>query len=70
MKVYICTDHDTYWPVGGASIVVAEDYLRARELLDARLKEDGLKGFDEEPFTLWEVNLDKEGAEILCNGDY
>lgn len=31
MKLFVCTDHPIWYPVGGASIVLARDETQARE---------------------------------------
>lgn len=67
MKVYICTDHDTFYSVGGCSIVVAKDEEEAKKLLtDALLK----RGLDPTLFTLRRIKHTMAGAEILLDGDY
>lgn len=68
MKLFASTDHKGFWPVGSASIVVAEDEANARALLDAALIERGL-GIDE-PYTLKEVDTATPAAIILCDGNY
>ncbi len=69
MPVYYCTDHDTFWPVGCASIVRAKDEKEAQEMLDAALKKRGLK-----PFAGWDYTLKELGREhqavILVDGNY
>ncbi len=70
MKLYICTDHACHYPVGVASVVVAADVDRARELLDLALIARGLKGSEREPYTLIEMDLREEGARVLCDGEY
>lgn len=67
MRVWVVTDHNTHWPVGGASIVVATDEIQARSLLDSALIDDSLKPDD---YTLREIMLDTPYAEVLCDGDY
>lgn len=68
MNVYICTDHDTHYPVGGASIVVANNEDAARELLRMALKDNGLD--PDLDFTLALVDTTAPQATILVNGDY
>ena len=70
MPVFVCTDHDQHWPVGGASIVVADTESEARKLLDAELVSDGLKPHAQEPYTLVAVDLARHHATILCDGNY
>lgn len=68
MRLWICTDHDTHWPVGGASIVWASDEDQAQELLKRALAESGLD--PESSCTLAEVRLEQPGALVLCDGNY
>jgi hypothetical protein len=70
MLVFVCTNHDGHWPVGVASVVVAENDVRARNLLDAKLKEHGLRDSDESPYDLRRVDCTKEAALVLHDGDY
>lgn len=69
MRVFTCTDHPTHWPVGGASVVVAEDEADARQLLISALKDQGLRAA-EGSFTLKEVVLTERQAIVLNNGEY
>lgn len=68
MKVYVCTDHEGFWPVGVASIVVANDGVEATELLYTALRARGLT--QDIPFTLCEVDTSTPKAEIFRDGDY
>ena len=70
MKVFTCDDHDFFWPVGVASVIVAKDRREAKKLLDQRLKEKGLKTFEGRKYTLVEMSMDKAEAKIICDGDY
>ena len=70
MKLYICTDHDCHFPVGVASIVIADDRAEAIELLDKELISDGLRSFIHVPYTLTEVDCNKKQAIILDDGNY
>lgn len=70
MKAYYCIDHDNHYPVGAASVVVAEDANHAIELLDAALVKDGLKPYDQHEYTLVEIEMSTPHAVILVNGDY
>lgn len=76
MNVYTCDDHVGHWPVGTASVIVAETELQAYELLRAALIENGLntevlsaekKG---EMPTFQLVDSTKPQAIVLQNGDY
>lgn len=68
MRVFICTDHEGHYPVGVASIVVADDEDHARRLLGAELKQHGLRR--EKPFTLQEVGTADAHALVLLDGNY
>lgn len=70
MKIYICTDHDIHWPVGGASIVLAKNEDQAKALLDVELVKRGLSAWAEYPYTLRELDLGKAQAVILADGNY
>ena len=67
MNVYTCVDHGGHWPVGVASVVVAQSEYRARQLLEAALSKEGLS---HRGFTLQELDTSKAHAVILNNGDY
>lgn len=68
MNVYVCTDHECFYPVGACSVVIAKSEDEARGLLQAALRERGLR--KEESFSLQELNLEKPEAHILLDGDY
>ena len=67
-RTYACNDHDSHYPVGCASVVVAENEEQARELLDAQLVANGLKPHKLAPYTLREVKAGE--AVVLANGVY
>jgi hypothetical protein len=66
IRLWSCTDHDTHFPVGGASIVLARTEDEARGLLYALLR---LRGLDGEVFSLKEIEIEP-GAHVLSDGDY
>lgn len=68
MKVFTCTDHEGFWPVGVASLVVAEDQTKAAQLLMDALVKEGINQVD--PFHLEEIDVTRPQAVILHNGDY
>jgi hypothetical protein len=68
MKVFYCTDHKTHYPVGGSSVVVAQDEEQARQMLKDALKLEGLGWRGDEQ--LVELNTSVPGARVLDNGDY
>ena len=68
MNVYVCTDHDCHYPVGVATVVVAESLDAAADLLQEALKADGLD--PAQPFTLERLDMSTPAVRILCNGDY
>jgi len=79
IKIFYCTDHDTHWPVGGATIVAALSEDEARIRVDDELSKQGLKPYAEKPYTLTVfayapvLNFPRgksDDAIILCNGDY
>lgn len=70
MKLYAVTDHDGFWPVGTASIVMAKDEDHARRLLDAELKLKGLKTSEDVPYSLCQVPQTMPKAIILNDGNY
>ena len=67
--LWTCNDHATIWPVGGASIVIAENEEEARILLDKALDKAGIHETNGS-YTLVEVSMDEPIAIVLCNGDY
>ena len=70
MHLYIVLDHDHFWPVGVASIIVAKDEQQAVELLDHELVERKLKPSAEKRYTLHEYQIAEPYAEILLDGNY
>lgn len=69
MKVWTCADHIGHWPVGAASVVVADSEERAVELLRAELKDHGLD-LDKQSFSLVRLPLTKERCRVLLDGEY
>lgn len=67
MKVFTCDDHEGYWPVGTASIVVAENEEEAHKILYEKLKSINLVDND---FTLKELDTSKPNVVVLRDGDY
>ena len=63
---YYCTNHDTIWPVGGASIISATNEQAARKKLKRKLKNHGLN--ENQEFTLTKLKVGE--TVILCDGDY
>lgn len=70
MKVFTCINHDIYWPVGGASVIIAKNKRAAKRLLDAALVAKKLKPSSEEPYTLVELDVETSKAHILRDGNY
>lgn len=68
LKVFTCNDHEGFWPVGVASVIVAADETEARDLLKVELRSHGLKS--EQPFTLREIRTDRPRAFVLMDGNY
>jgi len=67
-RLWISTNHGGFWPVGVASIVMANSEEEARKLMDRTLHEAGL--LPEKGYTLLELNISMPFARVLCNGDY
>jgi hypothetical protein len=65
--VFTCTDHAGHWPVGVASVVIADSEAEAHRLLDAELTRRGLKPGH---YTLKHLSLIEPRAVVLCDGDY
>ncbi len=65
LGIWTCTDHGCHWPVGVASVVVAEDEGQAREMLRAELEKRLLP---DQPFTLNRLPM-KPQAVVLCDGN-
>jgi hypothetical protein len=70
MNIYVTTDHDSHYPVGCCSVVVAESEHVAKLLLDEELVEHGLKPSTQKPYTLRKINSEKPRAFVLLDGDY
>lgn len=72
MRVFVCTDHEGFWPVGTASVVIAENEEQARELLTIALRNRMMngQGLDSLPFTLQEISSSEPAAHILRDGNY
>jgi hypothetical protein len=68
LNVYTCTDHSGHWPVGVASIVVAETEMDAKCLLVTELASHGIK--QDEDFTLVKPDTSCARAIVLRDGDY
>lgn len=56
MRVFLCTNHDTKNGLRPVSIVVALDEAEAKNMLNARLIEDGQKGDADHPFILTQID--------------
>ena len=75
MKVFTCDDFKGHYPVGTAAVVVAENIVEARKLLDAELARLGLAqdhGHPSRPysFSLTQLHTSKPTVIILCDGNY
>lgn len=69
-KVFICQDHDSFYPTGVASVIIAANIGQAKRLLNNELIRIGLKPFNKKPYTLQELNLSKSEAYIINDGNY
>ncbi len=70
LRVYVCTNHDCHYPVGVASIIVAATEADAIELLDEQLRNRGLRGHKEYPYTLTQIYTIVPQAIVLQDGNY
>ncbi len=70
MNVYRCKDHDLHYPVGGGSIVIAPNVVKARQLLDAVLIKRGLKPYREKRYTLVRIDISVASAHVIADGNY
>lgn len=68
MKVFTCDDHEGHWPVGTASVVVADNEDEAREMLTEKLNGIGIE--DDGDFTLNELVVSEKRVLVLCDGEY
>lgn len=70
-RIYSCTNfRGKYWPVGVASVIVANDKKEAKQLLDAKLKEAGIPIEGDGCYTLTEIDIQSKGVAILNDGKY
>ena len=67
MNIYTCNDDYGIWPAGAASIVIAKNKKIAKTLLDVALTNRSIAIND---YTLTKVDIAKQQAIILCDGDY
>lgn len=67
LKVFTCNDHDGFYPVGVASVIVAQTEEEAAELLKVELRKREL-GTDD--FTLIELDMSISRAVVLQDGNY
>lgn len=68
MRTFASNDHDAFYGVPRASVVLAETEEEARQKLDVALVKAGLKPFAQEPYTLREIQPGQ--AVVLATGDY
>lgn len=69
LNVYTCNDHDGYYPVGTASVIVAPNEIEARQMLRAALGLRGLNAADDS-FNLTLLPLHDATVRVLCDGNY
>jgi len=70
LHVYTCKDHDGVWPVGTAAVVVAKDEEQAKTLVMKAFSEIGISHDSKSPITVQKLDLSKEHALILRDGNY
>lgn len=61
-----CASHDGHY-MGGYSVVVAKDRRTARRILLRELKAQGL---NPKVFDMHELDITKEGVDLLYDGEY
>jgi hypothetical protein len=66
LRVFVCTDHAGYWPVGACSVVIAPDEATAHTLL---LEELTKRQLDKCAFSLQEIPM-VTSVHVLLDGDY
>ena len=69
LRIYYVDDHDYHWPVGCCSVVMAYSASQAIVLLDEKLRERGLKGYADKPYTLKQLPYEA-GALVILDGEY
>ena len=67
LKLFVCTDHGARYPVGVASIILANTEFEARRLLAAQIE---ARGLPPKQFTLRQIDTSKPQAIVLQDGDY
>lgn len=72
MRIFTCDDHAYFYPVGVASVIVAENLDESRWILAAALRKRGLRFSDADvmTWTLTEVDTTEPHAIVLCDGNY
>lgn len=68
MKIFTCNDHEGHYPVGVASIIVADHEKEARLMLIEKLADIGIKADND--FSLVELDVSKKQVSVLCDGNY
>ena len=69
LNVYTCNDHDGFYPVGTASVIVAPNEIEARQMLRAALGLRGLNAADDS-FNLTLLPLHEATVRVLSDGSY
>ena len=70
LSLYAVRDHDTIWPVGGDSLILAESEDMVIKLLDFQLLKHGLKPYDEHPYTIRKIDIIGPSVIIFHSGEY
>lgn len=66
LKLFACDFRGHYW--SGMAVVLAPSEAQAREILHARMREDGLEPEGDEVLT--ERSMTLPGVKLFWNGDY
>ncbi len=71
MNVFTFTNFDGHYPVGTAAVVVAQDLIVAKRLLDEQLAESGLPVLaGQVDVNISRVDLENQQVIILLDGNY
>ena len=71
MNVFTFTNFDGHYPVGTAAVVVAQDLIVAKRLLDEQLVESGLPILaGQVDVNISQVDLEDQQVIILLDGNY
>lgn len=70
MKAFTCTSFIGFYRAGTAAVVIADNQEDAADMLNGKLKAEGLKADAEAKDMIEFPANERESVRILCNGDY